>query len=195
MEKVGARAYVLESKSKAEVGAAGIITAVSKNCFYLSKDRASTSGRTCSKGSAAGADDVINPKALQDNQNTANTTIGSISNKKISTMASKSCVLQLVKEHCVLGLILPVTGSHKKTQINNTNKVTSDSSNQAAERTLFTDETAPLESNSNIKNNTSVAAAVIASLDDKFDWNERTDAGCQMGVLYGKDFMPHCVHS
>lgn len=101
MECVGARVYILESVTAQLVGTVGIVTAVSKNCFFLAVDE-------INKGVS---ESISSSKRVS---NTTNDAAGSSSAKNTIESPNIATALTIVKATTTLGIVLPSLHSKRK---------------------------------------------------------------------------------
>lgn len=195
MEYVGARVYVLDSPSASLIGTVGVITAVSKNCFFLAVD---------AEGGSAGSTGGSVANTVNKSNNTpatvaATTAITNTTNKNINNITPTA--LTLVKATTTIGVVLPSLHSKHKP-----NTLFADDAEVVANTTANANSSNMIDSGgksgtrgTNIATgglstelygaNSSAAVAVGY----KFDHNER-EGGGRICVLYGKHFLPHCKY-
>jgi len=165
MEYVGARVYILESVNTKLVGTVGIITAVSKNCFFLAADEFDKPTNESTSSRQKKIDTVmISTGALSTGNNNTSETPTS---KDVVPVA-----LTIVKATTTLGIVLPSLHSKHKPS-----------------RELFADDSMDL---TDPAARTDTVEAPDKS-GYKFDHNEKVDGG-RICVLHGKHFMPHCKY-
>jgi hypothetical protein len=180
IECVGARAHVLDAVNKHLIGAAGIIIAVSKNCYYIALDAPSAPADM--PASAAGPASAGTSKKEE-----------AVSQQKRKHAWPTDKALLVVKEECILGLVLPSKGSWASAGAGAAGEVPA----HKTEQELFKDEAVPSGGHIDATSACAVsvqqdAAAVAAA--GRFDRNERLQDGREgrMCVLYGKHYLPHC---
>lgn len=168
MEYVGARVYILESVNTKLVGTVGIITAVSKNCFFLAADEVEET----IKESASSSQQKVHVSKISSGSssagnNTTSETPGVISEKPPVVPTA----LTIVKATTTLGIVLPSLHSKHKPS-----------------KELFVDESMELSQ-------TDITGSMdgLDKAGYKFDHNEKADGG-RICVLHGKHFMPHCKY-
>lgn len=188
MECVGARVYVLDAVNTQLIGTVGIITAVSKNCYFLAVDVDSTTLKPASTAKA-----ILGVKNPSFDGASSVTTAVPITTKTTTTATATTpstsvapTALTLVKTDTTLGVVLPSLHSRHK-----------------AKQTLFTDNNSSdnAENNSADGFNSSTpyktegdnANDPLAQVGFKYDYNEREEGG-RICILYGKHFMPHCKY-
>ena len=169
MEYVGARVYILESVNTKLVGTVGIITAVSKNCFFLAADEVeeATKESTSSSQKRVDTSKIASGSSSTGNNNTTS------ENTSIEKLPVVPTALIIVKATTTLGIVLPSLHSKHKPS-----------------KELFVDDSMEL-SQTDITN-----AEIVDGLDKsgyKYDHNEKADGG-RICVLHGKHFMPHCKY-
>ena len=166
MEYVGARVYILESVNTKLVGSVGIITAVSKNCFFLATDEVEEATK---ESTSLIRKRVDTPKMATGSSSTENnaTSKNTTSEKPPVVPAA----LTIVKATTTLGIVLPSLHSKHKPS-----------------KELFVDDSMELSQ-------TDITGS-MDGLDKsgyKYDHNEKADGG-RICVLHGKHFMPHCKY-
>jgi len=187
MEYVGARVYVMDSSSASLIGTVGIITAVSKNCFFLAVD---TDNCGTSSDAPQKADKTATTNTAKPTENTATAT---------------PTALTLVKATTTIGVVLPSLHSKHKphtlftddaevaanTSANANSSNTADSS--GAGSGISVSGTSSANSYVNVSNAGLNSNTAGENVGFKFDHNEK-EAGGRICVLYGKHFMPHCKY-
>lgn len=174
--------YVLDALKKSIIGTVGIITATSKNCYYVAVDVDKPS--SCTNGSSRSG--LTNTSIATETERTnGNIELTNIKNKH---GVSANTALMLVKAECILGLVLPALHAHKQQHKEHHHQQQAQPQKVSAQdtpRELFTDDS------------TGVDAAVVGEMNPsavggfKYDFNERNSGG-RICVMYGKHFMPDC---
>jgi hypothetical protein len=193
IECVGARAHVLNAVNKHLIGAAGIITAVSKNCYYLALDAAPAADKLASLAGASGGASVSAGIGAGKNVESQGT-----QRRKHARPVDKA--LLVVKDECILGLVLPNRGSGAGSGGGGGGGISSGSAGAASahktEQNLFRDEAIPGGEQDEAVDTASMSAQALAQAGGTgFDRYERQLEGKdgRMCVLYGKHYLPHCA--
>lgn len=171
LELVGSRVYVLDAVQRSLVGAAGVVTAASKNCLYLAVDPALVPvPATVTKD---GRPRIPPPPP------------------RTAWPADKA--LQLVREQCVLGVVLPNKGASSGDRGRGLFR---DSSSTGAALASTEGEGSAEEGTSGIGQ--APTGAVQAYDHHEYrgvNGNENGDSRGRLCVLYGKHYLPHCSSS
>lgn len=166
MEYVGARVYILESVNTKLVGTVGIITAVSKNCFFLATDEVEEATK---ESTSLIRKRVDTPKMATGSSSTENNATSKNTTSEKPPVVPTA--LTIVKATTTLGIVLPSLHSKHKPS-----------------KELFVDDSMELSQ-------TDITGS-MDGLDKsgyKYDHNEKADGG-RICVLHGKHFMPHCKY-
>ena len=167
MEYVGARVYILESVNTKLVGTVGIITAVSKNCFFLAADE---SEKPTNESTSSRQKKIDTVTITSGELSTVNNTTSETPTSKKPTVVPEA--LTIAKATTTLGIVLPSLHSKHKPS-----------------KELFADDSMDLAD--------PAASTELVDAPDKsgykFDHNEKADGG-RICVLHGKHFMPHCKY-